>query len=96
VRLKVEFTGFSTINLQRFGAQFTGTIANPGEVLQFFRKTKKTGGTTSSGDKDDNTLDDSMLEGGEDEVSSSASLHDRIHRLSEQVRHIYIRSIQFS
>lgn len=38
VRIRVEHSGFSTINNQRFGAQFVGKVANPGDILLFHRK----------------------------------------------------------
>ncbi|KNE66003.1 DNA repair protein (mre11) [Allomyces macrogynus ATCC 38327] len=38
VRLKVEYTGFSTFNPQRFGQQFVGKVANPKDVVLFYRK----------------------------------------------------------
>lgn len=38
VRLKVDRTGFPTINSQRFGARFVGTVANPSEIILFHQK----------------------------------------------------------
>ncbi|KAL7746139.1 meiotic recombination [Sorochytrium milnesiophthora] len=39
VRLRVEYGGgFSTFNPQRFGQQFVGKVANPKDVLLFYRK----------------------------------------------------------
>ena len=38
VRLRVEHTGFSTLNNQRFGAQFVGRVANPSDILLFHKK----------------------------------------------------------
>lgn len=38
IRLKVEHTGFSTLNNQRFGAHFLEAVANPGEILLFYRQ----------------------------------------------------------
>eukprot|EP00586_Coscinodiscus_wailesii_P016404 CAMPEP_0172493426 /NCGR_PEP_ID=MMETSP1066-20121228/24888_1 /TAXON_ID=671091 /ORGANISM="Coscinodiscus wailesii, Strain CCMP2513" /LENGTH=939 /DNA_ID=CAMNT_0013263609 /DNA_START=81 /DNA_END=2900 /DNA_ORIENTATION=+ len=38
VRLKVEHTGFSTVNNQRFGHRFVSEIANPADVLLFHRR----------------------------------------------------------
>lgn len=40
IRLRVDHLGFPTINQQRFGAQFVGQVANPSDVLSFFRKAK--------------------------------------------------------
>ncbi|KAI8848999.1 Mre11 DNA-binding presumed domain-containing protein [Chytridium lagenaria] len=38
VRLKVEYTGFSTINPQRFGQPFVDRVANVKDILQFYRR----------------------------------------------------------
>ncbi len=38
VRLKVEHSGFSTLNNQRFGARFVGKVANPTDILLFHRR----------------------------------------------------------
>ena len=35
VRLRVDYTGFSTINAQRFGQRFVGRVANPHDLLLF-------------------------------------------------------------
>ena len=32
---QVDYTGFSTINVQRFGQKFVGKVANPQEILLF-------------------------------------------------------------
>ena len=51
VRLRVDHAQFSTLNNQRFGAQFVGKVANPGDIL-LFQKTKKKpgqGGSAGSG-----------------------------------------------
>eukprot|EP00052_Salpingoeca_macrocollata_P023144 m.202966 g.202966 ORF g.202966 m.202966 type:complete len:723 (-) comp21968_c0_seq5:183-2351(-) len=39
IRLKVEYSGgFSAINVQRFGGRFVSEVANPRELLNFYRK----------------------------------------------------------
>ena len=38
IRLRVEYTGFSPINMQRFGARFATKVANPSELLSFWKK----------------------------------------------------------
>ena len=38
VRLKVEHSGFTTLNNQRFGARFVGLVGNPVDILLFHRK----------------------------------------------------------
>lgn len=38
VRLRVDHTGFPTLNQQRFGAEFVGEVANPSDILSFTKK----------------------------------------------------------
>jgi double-strand break repair protein MRE11 len=38
IRLKVEYAGYETINPQRFGQRFVGKVANPNDILLFYRK----------------------------------------------------------
>ncbi|KAL7512292.1 hypothetical protein ACHAXN_012756 [Cyclotella atomus] len=38
VRLKVEHSGFTTLNNQRFGSRFVGEVANPSDILLFHKK----------------------------------------------------------
>uniref|UniRef100_A0A2P2KTL0 Double-strand break repair protein n=3 Tax=Rhizophora mucronata TaxID=61149 RepID=A0A2P2KTL0_RHIMU len=42
VRVKVDYTGFMTINPQRFGQKYVGKVANPQDIL-IFSKTSKRG-----------------------------------------------------
>ncbi|WVZ87326.1 hypothetical protein U9M48_033981 [Paspalum notatum var. saurae] len=41
VRIKVDYTGFSTINPQRFGQKYVGKVANPQDILIFSKSAKK-------------------------------------------------------
>lgn len=38
IRLKVEITGFTNFNVQQFGQQFVKSVANPQDILIFYRK----------------------------------------------------------
>eukprot|EP01124_Arcella_intermedia_P010158 TRINITY_DN16696_c0_g2_i2.p1 TRINITY_DN16696_c0_g2~~TRINITY_DN16696_c0_g2_i2.p1 ORF type:complete len:688 (-),score=206.17 TRINITY_DN16696_c0_g2_i2:44-2107(-) len=38
IRLKVDYTGYSTISVPRFGQQFVGKVANPKDILLFHRR----------------------------------------------------------
>lgn len=38
IRLRVEYTGFTTINPHRFGQPFVNVVANPKDILLFYRK----------------------------------------------------------
>jgi len=43
IRLKVEYSGgFSAVNPQRFGQKFVGRVANPNEILLFYKKRSST------------------------------------------------------
>ena len=37
IRLRVDYTGFSTINSQRFGQKFVSKVANPHDVLHWHK-----------------------------------------------------------
>ncbi|MCO5557015.1 hypothetical protein L7F22_010570 [Adiantum nelumboides] len=41
VRIKVDYTGYSTINPQRFGQKFVGKVANPHDILLFTKAAKR-------------------------------------------------------
>lgn len=49
IRLRVEHSGFTTLNNQRFGAKFVGKVANPTDILLFQRAKKQRGGGGGSG-----------------------------------------------
>jgi len=41
VRLKVDYTGFSTVNVQRFGQRFVSRVANPQDILVFCKQAQR-------------------------------------------------------
>lgn len=41
VRLKVDYSGFMTINPQRFGQKYVGKVANPQDILIFSKASRK-------------------------------------------------------
>eukprot|EP00850_Spirogloea_muscicola_P011116 SM000068S20548 [mRNA] locus=s68:26644:32970:- [translate_table: standard] len=41
IRVRVDYTGFTTINPQRFGQRFVGKVANPHDILLFTKAPKK-------------------------------------------------------
>ena len=41
IRLKVDYTGFSTINSQRFGHRLVERVANPFTVLQWSKQARE-------------------------------------------------------
>uniref|UniRef100_A0ACD6ABA2 Uncharacterized protein n=1 Tax=Avena sativa TaxID=4498 RepID=A0ACD6ABA2_AVESA len=50
VRIKVDYSGFSTINRQRFGQKCVGKVANPQEVIVFTRSAKSCQNTQGNTD----------------------------------------------
>ncbi|GKV42529.1 hypothetical protein SLEP1_g49922 [Rubroshorea leprosula] len=42
VRVKVDYSGFMTINPQRFGQKYVGKVANPQDILIFSKASKRT------------------------------------------------------
>ncbi|KAJ3104912.1 Double-strand break repair protein mre11a [Phlyctochytrium planicorne] len=48
VRLRVDYTGYNTVNPVRFGQKFLGKVANIKDVLQFFRKRNADKGTNAA------------------------------------------------
>ncbi|KAM6580324.1 hypothetical protein CsatA_004098 [Cannabis sativa] len=41
IRIKVDYSGFMTINPQRFGQKYVGKVANPQDILIFSKASKK-------------------------------------------------------
>jgi len=59
IRLRIEYSECITCNPQRFGAKFVGRVANPNELLLFYRKAPKRMGKPAGkdGSKDDKEED---------------------------------------
>ncbi|KAM9953986.1 hypothetical protein ACTFIR_009101 [Dictyostelium discoideum] len=90
IRLKVDYTGYSTINPQKFGQRFQGRVANPNDVLLFHRKKPTT--LSSKKQKDGGELDvNSIKDKEEDKVKVADFIseflgntpNDRLQILSE-------------
>lgn len=41
IRLRVDYTGYSTIHAQRFGHRFVGKVANPTDILLFSKTAER-------------------------------------------------------
>jgi len=50
IRIKVDYSGFSTINPQRFGQKYVGKVANPQDILIFTKSAKKRQTAGENGD----------------------------------------------
>lgn len=49
IRLKVDYTGFTTINSQRFGQKFVGKAANPQDMLTWSKAAQRRARATGEG-----------------------------------------------
>jgi double-strand break repair protein MRE11 len=83
IRLKVDHTGWPTINLQKFGAQFVSMVANPAELLQFYKK-KIVANTIGSGQGNDDELASDDEGYGEDSNAQYVSPVEHIQRYTEE------------
>ncbi|KAJ9182822.1 hypothetical protein P3X46_006772 [Hevea brasiliensis] len=52
VRLKVDYSGFMTINPQRFGQKYVGKVANPQDILIFSKASRKCQGQAKIDDSE--------------------------------------------
>jgi double-strand break repair protein MRE11 len=87
VRIRVDYSGESvTCNPQRFGARFVGRVANPNEILLFFRKASKKTGKPAVGAIDDGA-DDDEEEGGPGALRNmtDSSLQQETHAIEDLV-----------
>ena len=77
VRIRVENSDFPALNLQHFGQQFVGKVANPNEVLRFYKSKKKnpTGAKKRGSAKDDAENDVMFLDELEDAGEQVSSHH---------------------
>lgn len=41
IRLRVDYTGFTTVNSQRLGQKFVGKVANPHDILLWAKSSKR-------------------------------------------------------
>ena len=82
VRLRVEHSGFSTINNQRFGARFVGDVANPSDMLLFHRKKRPTdasgGSSRNSKKKAARALAEPVMEDPEQELTVEELIKDNL------------------
>ena len=80
IRLRVDSTGYTTVNTARFGQKFVGKIANPGDVLLFHRRAQRRAAGASGGDASGAAAADEAQQGGaasEQDVLNQA----RVNRL---------------
>ncbi|CAM6109413.1 unnamed protein product [Calypogeia fissa] len=56
IRLRVDYTGSTTINPQRFGQKFVGKVANPNDILLFTKAAKARRAKGEEGDEPEEAL----------------------------------------
>ncbi|KAL5802729.1 hypothetical protein ACOSQ4_031034 [Xanthoceras sorbifolium] len=52
IRIKVDYSGFMTINPQRFGQKYVGKVANPQDILIFSKTSRKDGSEAKINDSE--------------------------------------------
>eukprot|EP01133_Synstelium_polycarpum_P007728 gene7728-9058_t len=94
IRLKIDYTGYSTLNPQKFGQQFTGRVANPNDILLFSRK------KVSNVSKKVDPFADDKLKDNEDKIRVEDFISeflgntaaDRLNILSESDLHVALHN----
>lgn len=69
IRLKVEHSGFTTLNNQRFGARFVGRVANLSDILLFHRKKEANDRTSTKKKRVNNAMDKPIAPEDHDEMN---------------------------
>ncbi|KAG1655635.1 hypothetical protein FOA52_008873 [Chlamydomonas sp. UWO 241] len=86
VRLRVDYTGFSTINAQRFGQKFVNRVANPQDLLVWHKapvRKARPDGSSRGVDESDEMLRPEQLDQQRIEDLVAANLHDSLRFLHE-------------
>jgi double-strand break repair protein MRE11 len=85
VRLKVEHSGFSTLNNQRFGARFVGLVANPVDILLFHRKKDTDGRAGVKRTKASKALEAPMVPQDHDEMKIEDLIKDNLQNADKKL-----------
>ena len=85
VRLKVEHSGFSTLNNQRFGARFVGLVANPVDILLFHRKKETDGRGGVKRTKASKALEAPMVPQDHDEMKIEDLIKDNLQNADKKL-----------
>ena len=85
VRLKVEHSGFSTLNNQRVGARFVGLVANPVDILLFHRKKETDGRGGVKRTKASKALEAPMVPQDHDEMKIEDLIKDNLQNADKKL-----------
>ncbi|PUZ50358.1 hypothetical protein GQ55_6G052900 [Panicum hallii var. hallii] len=105
VRIKVNYSGFSTINSKQFGQKYVGKVANPQDILLFTKSGKrcknKQESTNSSGEVYTNDLNQQTIEALISETNLqletlnvndlNSALHDFVNKDDKTAFHSYLK-----
>ena len=85
VRLKVEHSGFTTLNNQRFGARFVGLVGNPVDILLFHRKKEASDRAGVKRKKVSKALDSPMAPEDRDEMRIEDLIKDNLDNADKKL-----------
>jgi len=91
LRLRVDPSGLPTVNQQRFGSQFVGLVANPGDLVTFQKK-KATAKAAAAADGGSNKLAKNIARAVDDDEEDT--LGAGIHKI--RVEELVIQSLNSS
>ncbi|RLN04686.1 hypothetical protein C2845_PM13G04690 [Panicum miliaceum] len=105
IRIKVDYSGFSTINLKQFCQKYVGKVANPQDILLFTKSGKRCKNTqestNSSGEVDTNDLNQQTIEALISETNLkletlnvsdlNSALHDFVNKDDKMAFHSYLK-----
>ncbi|KYQ93419.1 DNA repair exonuclease [Tieghemostelium lacteum] len=98
IRLKVDYTGYSSVNPQKFGQTFAGRVANQNDILLFYRKkTQANSGTKKDIFEGEKTKNQDKIKVGDFiseflgntpsdrlQILSESDLHEALHNFVEK------------
>ncbi|KAG6524911.1 hypothetical protein ZIOFF_014856 [Zingiber officinale] len=80
VRIKVDYSGFSTINPQRFGQKYVGKVANPQDILIFSKTAKKRQSTEEKIDESERLRPEELNQQNIEALVAESNLMNNIHK----------------
>ena len=91
MRLRIEHSGFSTLNNQRFGSKFVGDVANPTDMLLFSKKqTLEQAEAKKIKDKGGKQLDELLAEPIDPDENEEVNVEDLVY----DVLHLSERNLE--
>ena len=85
IRLKVEHSGFTTLNNQRFGARFVGLVGNPVDILLFHRKKEANDSAVAKRRKASKALGTPMVPEDRDEMRIEDLIKDNLDNAEKKL-----------